>query len=126
MIKSNGGVFGRNPTFNDVTVDGNLTVNGDIALGDDIVVADSLTVQGTEAATSTTSGALRVAGGISTQDGLYTGTDAFINGVAVGARLGVRNTVVGASAGASLQSGGEDNTFVGHDRRTDRDRFWRA
>ncbi len=28
MIKSNGGVFGRNPTFNDVTVDGNLTASG--------------------------------------------------------------------------------------------------
>jgi len=28
-IKQQGGVFGRNPTFNDVTVDGTLTVNGE-------------------------------------------------------------------------------------------------
>ena len=100
MITPNGGVFGRNPKFNNVTVDGNLTVNGDIALGDDIVVADSLTVQGTEAATSTTTGALRVAGGISTQDGLYTGSDAVINGARVGiGSAGLRNTVLGVSAG---------------------------
>jgi hypothetical protein len=31
MIKSNGGVFGRNPTFQNVTVDGNLTLtDGDL------------------------------------------------------------------------------------------------
>lgn len=28
-IKQQGGIFGRNPTFNDVTVDGTLTVNGE-------------------------------------------------------------------------------------------------
>ena len=28
-IKQNGGVFGRNPTFNDVTIDGNLIINGE-------------------------------------------------------------------------------------------------
>ena len=114
MIKSNGGVFGRNPTFNDVTVDGNLTVNGDIALGDDIVVADSLTVQGTTASTSTTTGALRVVGGISTQDGLYTGSDAFINGARVGiGPAGTDNTVLGVGAGAALQAGGINNVLIG-------------
>ena len=29
-IKQNGGVFGRNPTFNDVTINSDLTVGGDI------------------------------------------------------------------------------------------------
>ena len=28
-IKQQGGIFGRNPTFNDLTVDGTLTVNGE-------------------------------------------------------------------------------------------------
>ena len=46
MITPNGGVFGRNPKFNNVTVDGNLTVNGDITLGDDITITDTLTVNG--------------------------------------------------------------------------------
>ena len=49
MNTLNGGVFGRNPKFNNVTVDGNLTVNGDIALGDDITITDTLTVNGATA-----------------------------------------------------------------------------
>ena len=28
-IKKQGGIFGRNPTFNNVTVEGDLTVNGE-------------------------------------------------------------------------------------------------
>ena len=32
-IKQNGGVFGRNPTFNDVTVEGNLIINGEVFTG---------------------------------------------------------------------------------------------
>jgi hypothetical protein len=31
-IKNNGGIFGRNPAFNNVTVDGKLDVNGDPGL----------------------------------------------------------------------------------------------
>ena len=31
MMTPNGGVFGRNPTFSNVTVENNLTVNGDLA-----------------------------------------------------------------------------------------------
>jgi len=30
MIKNQGGVFGRNPTFNDVTVEGDTTIDGDV------------------------------------------------------------------------------------------------
>ena len=32
-IKQNGGVFGRNPTFNDVTIDGELIINGETFTG---------------------------------------------------------------------------------------------
>ena len=32
-IKQNGGVFGRNPTFNDVTIDGDLIINGEVFTG---------------------------------------------------------------------------------------------
>jgi hypothetical protein len=32
-IKQNGGVFGRNPTFNDVTIEGDLIINGEIFTG---------------------------------------------------------------------------------------------
>lgn len=46
MLTPNGGVFGRNPTFNNVTVERNLTVNGDFTLGDDIVINDTLLVKG--------------------------------------------------------------------------------
>jgi len=37
-IKQNGGVFGRNPTFNDVTIEGQLTFDGDIDVGSDLKV----------------------------------------------------------------------------------------
>jgi len=33
MLKSNGGVFGRNPTFNNVTVEGTLYLNGEAFSG---------------------------------------------------------------------------------------------
>lgn len=46
MLTPNGGVFGRNPKFNNVTVENNLTVNGDFTLGDDIVINDTLLVNG--------------------------------------------------------------------------------
>lgn len=45
-IKQNGGVFGRNPTFNDVTIDGQLTFNGDIDVGSDLKVDGNLEVLG--------------------------------------------------------------------------------
>ena len=36
-IKSQGGVFGRNPTFNDVEVEGNLTVDGTLSVGGQVL-----------------------------------------------------------------------------------------
>jgi hypothetical protein len=50
-IKQNGGVFGRNPTFNDVTIEGQLTFDGDIDINSDLKVdgtieADKLIMEG--------------------------------------------------------------------------------
>ena len=88
MIKSNGGVFGRNPTFQNVTVDGNLTVNGDLALGDDITINDTLLVNGVAT----------FKGGI-----VSTGT----------AAAPTSNTVMGSGAGVALQAGGTNNVLLG-------------
>jgi hypothetical protein len=45
-IKQNGGVFGRNPTFNDVTIEGQLTFDGDIDINSDLKVDGNLEVDG--------------------------------------------------------------------------------
>ena len=46
-IKQYGGVFGRNPTFNDVTIEGQLTFDGDIDVDSDLKVDGNLDVTGT-------------------------------------------------------------------------------
>ena len=46
-IKQYGGVFGRNPTFNDVTIEGTLTFDGDIDINSDLKVDGNLEVTGT-------------------------------------------------------------------------------
>lgn len=43
-IKQNGGIFGRNPTFNDVTIEGQLTFDGDIDVNSDLTVGGDLEV----------------------------------------------------------------------------------
>ena len=45
-IKNLGGVFGRNPTFNDVTIEGQLTFDGDIDINSDLSVDGALDVTG--------------------------------------------------------------------------------
>ena len=45
-IKQLGGVFGRNPTFNDVTIEGELTFDGDIDVNSDLTVDGDLEVTG--------------------------------------------------------------------------------
>ena len=45
-IKQSGGVFGRNPTFNDVTIDGTLTFNGDIDINSDLKVDGNIETTG--------------------------------------------------------------------------------
>jgi len=56
-IKQLGGVFGRNPTFNDVTIEGQLTFDGDIDINSDLKVDGNLEVTGT----STLNGNLEIA-----------------------------------------------------------------
>ena len=48
-IKQLGGVFGRNPTFNDVTIEGQLTFDGDIDVNSDLKVDGDLEVTGSVA-----------------------------------------------------------------------------
>jgi hypothetical protein len=45
-IKQQGGIFGRNPTFNDVTIEGQLTFDGDIDINSDLSVDGDLDVTG--------------------------------------------------------------------------------
>ena len=65
-IKQNGGVFGRNPTFNDVTIDGTLTFDGDIDIDSDLKVDGDLDVTGN----ATVSGDLTV-GSATSQNGVF-------------------------------------------------------
>ena len=122
MIKSNGGVFGRNPTFNDVTVDGNLTVNGDIALGDDITVTDTLTVNGaatfangaTSQVTSASTNAVVPALVVNSQS---TGTPAngFGTAIQMAAETSPGNTEIGAvieAVATDITAGSEDFDLV--------------
>ncbi len=44
-IKQYGGVFGRNPTFNDVTIEGQLTFDGDIDINSDLTVDGTVTAE---------------------------------------------------------------------------------
>jgi hypothetical protein len=41
-IKQLGGVFGRNPTFNNVTIEGTLTFDGDIDINSDLTISGNL------------------------------------------------------------------------------------
>ena len=54
-IKQLGGVFGRNPTFNDVTIEGELTFDGDIDINSDLKIDGNLEVTGTSSLTGNTS-----------------------------------------------------------------------
>jgi len=45
-IKQNGGVFGRNPTFNDVTIEGQLTFDGGVDINSDLTVDGTVTMDG--------------------------------------------------------------------------------
>jgi hypothetical protein len=45
-IKQLGGVFGRNPTFNDVTIEGQLTFDGDIDINSDLKIDGHLDLSG--------------------------------------------------------------------------------
>jgi hypothetical protein len=57
MIKNLGGVFGRNPTFNNVEVEGDLTVDGNYVVAGDIAVTGNATIAGTLGVTGQITGA---------------------------------------------------------------------
>ena len=57
-IKQLGGVFGRNPTFNDVTIEGQLTFDGDIDINSDLKIDGDLEVSGTSSLLGTAEGVL--------------------------------------------------------------------
>ena len=57
MIKNLGGVFGRNPTFNNVEVEGDLTVDGNYVVAGDIAVTGNATITGTLGVTGQITGA---------------------------------------------------------------------
>ena len=78
-IKQLGGVFGRNPTFNDVTIEGELTFDGDIDINSDLKVDGDFEVTGTATidGLSSLNGGAKVSGGalpVSTA-GLFTASD---------------------------------------------------
>jgi hypothetical protein len=107
MITPNGGVFGRNPKFNNVTVDGNLTVNGDLALGDDITVNDTLTVNGL----ADFNGGLKVTpNAVAPESNVTIGPSAGANLVADS----VDNILLGSGAGDVLGASGR-NVAIGTD-----------
>jgi hypothetical protein len=69
------------------------------------------------AASSTSTGAITTYGGISAGGNIYSGGDSYFNGVRIGQgalALATSNTVVGASAGGALTTGGTNNTIMGN------------
>lgn len=84
-IKQLGGVFGRNPTFNDVTIEGELTFDGDIDINSDLKIDGDLVVTGGMTVDSSTlvvdDNANRVGIGTTTpQDLLHITLPAGVNG----------------------------------------------
>ena len=97
-IKQLGGVFGRNPTFNDVTIEGELTFDGDIDINSDLKVNGDLDVVGSITADNTSN-----IGRIE----LSTGTTSFIQPTNTGlGNMFIRSTADGVTyQGAGIDSG---------------------
>jgi hypothetical protein len=110
-IKQNGGVFGRNPTFNDVDVEGDLTVSGVVNINE-INIIGNVDVTGT-----VTADGLTVDGGTIKLDGNYpvgTGNVALGNAaLGSGSLSGGNNVALGYQAGYANETG-QYNTFLGY------------
>lgn len=129
MIKNLGGVFGRNPTFNNVEVEGDLTVDGNHVVAGDIAVTGNATVTGTLGVTGQITGNVtgNLTGNADTvTNGAYVNvdnnfsvtqtfqTDITVNGMTVGLGGGnfFENAAVGFGA-LGLVVGGLDNAAFG-------------
>ena len=124
-IKQLGGVFGRNPTFNDVTIEGQLTFDGDIDINSDLKIDGNLIVDGTstlDGATSVTGGNFYVSNGSVSTAGVLVdangatlsftrNTTSYIRNNAAGGQLTF--TTNGDSASNVLNLGTTGNVTVG-------------
>ena len=144
-IKQNGGVFGRNPTFNDVTIEGDLILNGETFTGLDFNGSWNASTNSPSLSSGTgTQGEFYIVSvaGTTSLDGIANwdvGDYCFFNGsawqrieggadgnfvnVSISGQLstsspGTSNLRLGVNAGNSIISGGSRNTLVGHEAGT--------
>jgi hypothetical protein len=134
-IKQQGGIFGRNPTFNDVTIEGTLTTSG--AQSFEELNVDNINIDGNTISSTDTNGAIKVlpdgTGGIALGDGnpsvkahvfgpsfswgggrapfWITDTSSYASGVGGGvAFLGEYNSAGNSTVFGSIQSEKENGT----------------
>jgi hypothetical protein len=108
-IKQYGGVFGRNPTFNDVTIEGQLTFDGDIDINSDLKIDGDLEVSGDVDITSTAANPLAL---VSTNaSGAYA---TFNNGVQTSLFAGFGSTLMtgATTSDAVLRYDSNDNLYI--------------
>ena len=117
-IKQLGGVFGRNPTFNDVTIEGELTFDGDIDINSDLKVDGDLDVTGT----ATFTGEIEANGGIALDDNdtatfgasddlqiYHDGNDSYIKDAGTGnLKIGGANVLIETGGGTKYLEGGSN------------------
>jgi|TARA_R110000796_G_scaffold252599_1_gene388548 hypothetical protein len=108
-IKQYGGVFGRNPTFNDVTIEGQLTFDGDIDINSDLKIDGDLEVSGDVDITSTAANPLAL---VSTN--ASGGYATFNNGVQTSLFAGFGSTLMtgATTSDAVLRYDSNDNLYI--------------
>ena len=119
-IKQNGGVFGRNPTFNDVTIEGQLTFDGDIDINSDLKVDGDLDVTGSSSVlgsmaigSGTPSVKFHVNGGTANQIGLFESTDATV-------KIGFKDSATTNNYSVTIGAIGDEMTFSSGSGGTER------
>lgn len=115
-IKQLGGIFGRNPTFEDVTIEGQLTFDGDIDINSDLTVGGDLNVNGVLDITQTnTRGAFLRSNTTGSRMHFLDGTTAGVSTVGIGAEA---NNLVAYAGGQEvlrgLSSNGDISVAVGN------------
>ena len=145
-IKQNGGVFGRNPTFNDVTIEGDLILNGETFTGLDFNGSWNASTNSPTLSSGTgTQGEFYIVSvaGTTSLDGIANwdvGDYCFFNGsawqrieggadgnfvnVSISGQLstsspGTSNLRLGVNAGSGILSGGNYNTLIGDEAGND-------